>query len=339
MDIEKKKERFSYSKLSTYEQCSFKYKLIYEDKHFIQQEAIATDFGTLVHFIEETMAKTIIQYKPLNYKELINLFLEGTIENNKTIYGVNQLKEKYPETFYEKDKNNLSYEDKANYYINKGIYRLKDFLINNPDFDIIGIEQEFSLEYQGVIFHGVIDRVFKDTVTNTIYIEDIKTYSAPINETELKTPLQFVMYTLAARELYGTEDIICAYELPLISIKQSAGTKGYVNRGIKKLDKILYNISQKDFEPSPTPLCHWCVFSKTYPNQPEEAKNLCPYYSKWTRENKCFESDYIWMGIENHQKILEDFINNKHNVNTSNKITVNINRPIMLDSERRFLLR
>ena len=71
--------KFSYSKLSVYEQCPFKYKLIYNDKNFINQPSIAADFGTLVHFIEETMAKTITSYQPLNYEYLIDLFINAEI--------------------------------------------------------------------------------------------------------------------------------------------------------------------------------------------------------------------------------------------------------------------
>ena len=56
---EKYREKFSYSKLEIYESCSWRYKLIYEDKNFIKIPSIATDFGTLIHFIEESLAKDI----------------------------------------------------------------------------------------------------------------------------------------------------------------------------------------------------------------------------------------------------------------------------------------
>lgn len=161
------------------------------------------------------------------------------------------------------------------------MFRLYDHIMRNPNLEIVGIEQEFNLDLHGYIFHGFIDRVFKDKFTGHIYIEDIKTWTKPKEEKELVTPLQFVFYTLAAKELYKVDEseISCAYELPLCDIKQPAGTKGFVNRGIKKIDKILEEIKSGDFEPSPSPLCHWCIFSETFPNQPEEAKKLCPYYS------------------------------------------------------------
>ena len=53
-------EKFSYSKLSTYETCAYRYKLTYVDKHFVNDSSIANEFGTLVHYVEETIAKDII---------------------------------------------------------------------------------------------------------------------------------------------------------------------------------------------------------------------------------------------------------------------------------------
>ena len=49
----------SYSKLSTFEQCPYKYKLIYLDNNYIKDDSIATEFGTLVHHIEEEIGKSL----------------------------------------------------------------------------------------------------------------------------------------------------------------------------------------------------------------------------------------------------------------------------------------
>lgn len=309
--------KFSYSKLSTFEGCGFKYNLIYNEGHFVNESAIATDFGTLVHFVEETMARDIMDNNNdpnflFDYNKYLSIFNDY---NKDGVLGIKQLKEKYPNTFYEKDKNGLSYEDKATAYTSKGIYRLRNYMNNDPSLELIGAEQEFNLTYGEYVFHGFIDRLFRDRSTGQILIEDIKTYSAPLESKNLVTPLQFVFYSLAVKELYNTENILCFYELPLCDMKQSAGTKGFVDRGCKKIDKLLNDIKNKEYAPNPTPLCHWCVFSQTYPNQPEQAKNLCPYFCKWTRENKDFSTNFSWMGQENHEKILEAFINNNKNIN------------------------
>lgn len=312
---EKKLERFSYSKLSTYESCGWRYKLQYVDKHFIDSSSIANEFGTLVHFVEETIAKDIIanDNEPnfmIDDDKYIDLFINADIQDSdKTILGVKKLKEKYPEDFYIKDKSGMDYSEKANDYLNHGIYRLRDYLTANRNLRVIGIEQPFALEYGDYVFQGFIDRVYKDIVTGQIIIEDIKTWWS-ITGHDVVTPLQFVFYTLAAEKLYETsaDNIRCQYELPLAHDRYDAGTKGFIKRGIKKIDKLLGLIKDKDFEPNPSPLCHWCIFSKTNPNQPEEAKNLCPYYCNWTKDKKDFSKDFEWMGIENHDAILEAFI-------------------------------
>ncbi len=324
---EQKVEKFSYSKLEVYNQCSYKYKLVYVDKHFINQPSIATDFGTLIHYIEETMANTIKAGKQINYRDMINILYGGAFieekskKNNKNstdnekiekieIKGITKLKEEYPTEYITPDKNGRTYADKVEDYIDSGICRLEDYLATNPDLEIYSAEEPFELDYRGYVFHGFIDRIFRNKVTGEYIIEDIKTYGAPLEEKKLITPLQFVIYTKAFSEKVKSDNIKCAYELPLCNIKQQAGTKGFVDRGMKTINKLLDAIEHKEFEPNPTPLCHWCVFSKTYPNQPEEAKNLCPYFSHWTAENrKDFSVENPWMGEENHLAILEAFIN------------------------------
>lgn len=350
-------EKFSYSKLSTYESCGFKYKLIYKDKHFINDPSIATDFGTLVHHIEEKIALTLIKKEPINYQELLNEFYnintafdEWKQEDGSSILGVNFLKTKYAKDFYEKDKNGLSYEDKVSRYTQIGIYRLEEYLKNNPTLTIVGVEQPFNLEYKkDIIFHGFVDRIFYDSSNSSYIIEDIKTYSAPLDRKDLTTPLQFVFYVLALKALHPEIDINsvrCAYDLPLCDTRQEAGTVGFVKRGEAKIEKLLENINKGKFEPHPTPLCHWCPFSATKPNQPEEAKNLCPYFSHWTRDNKDFSVEYDWMGEANHERILEHFKkkNQPESETEYRKIIRSLKSEIILEDKskkeaRRFTLR
>lgn len=278
-------ERFSYSKIGVFEQCRYKYKLIYTDGNYISTDSVATEFGTLVHYIEEQMVKRLNTNFTLtegDYQELLDLFENADIHNpNETVLGLRILRDKYQAEWNVPDKSNRTYEEKADEYKVKGIYRLREFLRNNPDIEVLEAEKEFNLDFQGYLFHGFIDRVYRNTSTGEIYVEDIKTWSQEAGSSELTTPMQFVIYCLAAEQIYNVTDnqLKCFYELPLCNIKQAAGTKGFISRGVKKLTKLLEEIKSGDFTPNPSPLCHWCVFSGTYPNQPEEAKKLCPYFS------------------------------------------------------------
>lgn len=275
-------ERYSYSKLDTFEQCPYKYKLIYLDNHYIKSDTIATDLGTAIHATEEAIGKSLINGENPDYAYLI-----GNLE--KTRYT---LKERYLKDFYALDKSGRTYDQKIDGYINKGIYRLEKRLKENP-YEIIGLEKEFFLEFGEYTFHGFIDRIFFDKINNEYIIEDIKTYPKAIPLENLRTPLQHVIYTLALRSIVK-ENIRCTYDLPFCDLTQNV-LSGYVSRGINKLNQIFREIKSSDFHPNPTPLCHWCVFSGTYPNQPDEAKNLCPFYSLWTKQNKTKEVNKIWL--------------------------------------------
>ena len=337
LEKNKKTEKFSYSKLSVYEQCPFKYKLTYVENHYINQPSIATDFGTLIHFIEETMANTIKKGNQINYNDMIELLYTGALDKDgKYVKGVNHLKEEYPVDFITPDKNGRTYIDKIETYIDSGMCRLEDYLAENPDLEVYEAEKPFTLTYRGYTFTGKIDRIFRNKRTNEFLVEDIKTYGALIEKENLTTPLQFVIYKKALELEFPNIEINCAYELPLCNAKQEAGTKGFVERGFKKIDKLLDAIESKDFSPKPCPLCHWCVFSGTFPNQPEEAKNLCPYYSHWTRENKDFSVENDWMGEDNHAAILEAFINSYKKDGVNLKPEIKIEKE---DTNRRFLLR
>lgn len=326
--------KFSYSRLNVYENCSWRYKLQYEDGHYIDSTSIANEFGTILHHTEDILAKDIQNNSFDNsFDKYINIFIKGDASNN--FFGVSALKKKYPSEFDQIDKTGLSYDDKANYYLNYGIYRLYDYLKNNPNIKILGTEVSFSLTYKNYKFQGFIDRILLDQESNNIIVEDIKTWSH-YDENQLKTPLQFVIYVEAIKSMYNiTEDNIkCFYNLPLLNQTLAAGSKGFIKRGLRKIDSILESIENKNFKPKPGPLCHWCVFSKTFPNQPESAKNLCPYCSNWTPSFKNNTCDFEWLGIENHENVLADFISKSKNNNDS----ISINK-IRLIPDRILLFR
>ena len=65
-------ERFSYSKVDTYSQCGFRYKLRYVDKHFVSSDSLATELGTAIHETEEAIANAIKAGETINYIALKN---------------------------------------------------------------------------------------------------------------------------------------------------------------------------------------------------------------------------------------------------------------------------
>ena len=269
-------DRYSYSKISTYKQCKFKFKLKYLDKNFLYSANIATDFGSLVHETEEKIALALQAGRPIDYISLKNSF----------ILECHKLAIKYPTEFYSRDKSNRTYQEKAYLYLDSAIYRLERFMQQNPNLRIIGIEQKFEYNYDNVhSFNGSIDRAFLNVATDEIIIQDIKTWAVPAQNNELKAPLQFAVYTMAAQNLWNIDysKVHCEYDLPLCDEVQPALSSDIVTEGKEVLDKLFKGIHNEDFKPTITALCHWCEYNPlTNPdildNKPEA---VCPYFSTW----------------------------------------------------------
>ena len=125
------KEKFSYSKINTYEGCPFKFKLRYVDKNFFSGDSLATEYGTLVHETEEAIGNAIRTNQQINYEELKNNFA----------IRAEELKNKYPNDYVAVDKSGRNYDDKTYFYLYHGIYRLENFMKEHPTYEIVGIEQ------------------------------------------------------------------------------------------------------------------------------------------------------------------------------------------------------
>ena len=129
-------DKFSYSKISCYKQCGFKYLIKYKEKNHIYSANIATDFGSLIHSIEEDIATSIQSEQPINYTKLKNKFI---IESRK-------IAQKYPTDFFSQDKSGRTYQEKMYIYLDSAIYRLENYLKCHPELRIIGIEQKFDYD-------------------------------------------------------------------------------------------------------------------------------------------------------------------------------------------------
>lgn len=296
------KENFSYSKVNTYKQCPFKYKLQYVDKHYFYSDGVATLFGTAVHETEEAIANMLINKQTINYVTLKNNFIIkcAKIEGKFTDYNL-------------PDKSGETYKQKANFYLNEGIFFLEKFMKDNPDLELVSAEEKFKLEYDNLHdINGSIDRLFHNKVTDEYLIQDIKTWSEEKKAIdELNLPLQFYFYSLAVKAKYNVsfDKIKCEYYLPLLKGKTFGKKAIDLKDDCDEALKANFNgILNKDFKPILSALCHWCSFSNTNPNQPEKAKNLCPYHSLWSKSGDN-ASDCIvsWHGLDKHEAALEEY--------------------------------
>ena len=290
----KQLDRYSYSKISTYKQCKFKFKLKYLDKNFLYRNTIATDFGSLIHETEENIAKALQAGVAVNYTQLKNNFI---IEARK-------LAIKYPTEFFSKDKSDRTYQEKTYLYLEFAIYRLEKFLASNPQLRILGIEQKFEYDYDGVhSFNGSIDRAFINLETDELLIQDIKSWPVPASKSELTTPLQFAVYTMAAEQLWGVpaSRIKCEYDLPLCDEVQSAISTNLVEEGREALDKLFNGIHSNDFKPTVSALCHWCEYNPLVNPEIIDTKPeaVCPYFSTWQKAGDSVNNTLVsWQSLE-----------------------------------------
>lgn len=287
-------DRYSYSKISTYKQCRFKFKLKYLDKNFIYNANIATEFGSLIHKIEESIAQSLQKGDSVDY----------TVLKNKFIIEARKLALKYPVEFFKKDKSNRTYQEKVYLYLDSAIYRLEKFLKDNPNLRILGIEQSFEYNYDNAhSFSGSIDRAFIDIETNNLLIQDIKTWPVPAQNSDLKTPLQFAIYIMAANDLWGIpiDKIRCEYALPLCNVTQATISNNIVEESKEILDKLFKGIHLNNFKPTISALCHWCEYNPLTNSDIIETKPnaICPYFSTWQKSGDNVKDTLItWQSLD-----------------------------------------
>lgn len=288
-------EKYSYSKISSYGQCHLKFKIHYLDKNYLFSSSIATEFGSLTHETEEALALAIQACQPINYTALKNNF----------IIGCKKLAHKYPNEWVKPDKSNRTYTEKMYLYLDSAIYRLEKFMIDNPDLEIIGIEQKFEYDYDGVhSFTGSIDRAFRNKITGEILIQDIKTWPVPAQSSELKAPAQFTVYAMAAQQLWNVEasKIKCEYDLPLCDLRQAALSDDIITEGRTQLDKWFAGITKGDFKPTVSALCNWCQYNPLANPSILDTKPgaVCPYFSTWQKSGDNVRDTLCkWEGPEN----------------------------------------
>jgi hypothetical protein len=291
----KKLDKYSYSKISTYHQCPMKFKIHYLDKNYLFSDSIATEFGSLTHETEEAIALALQVGQPVNYTALKNSF----------IIGCRKLAHKYPSDWVKLDKSNRTYTEKMYLYLESAIYRLERFMINNPDLEIIGIEQKFEYDYDGIhSFTGSIDRAFRNRLTGEVLIQDIKTWPVPAQNSELKAPAQFTVYAMAAQQLWGVEanKIKCEYDLPLCDLRQASLSEDIIADGRPQLDKWFAGITKGDFKPTVSALCNWCQYNPLANPDILNTKPgaICPYFSTWQKSGDNVRDVLCrWEGPEN----------------------------------------
>lgn len=295
----KKLPIYSYSGLDVSKTCPFQYNKKYNEKLRSSDTNLALELGGLCHYVLEQKGKILFNKQNVDYSKLNDTLKNGTIEINKKtreeILGIDKLKRKYFETWYEQDNaSGMNYEEKMQIF--DKVLRNEMEPENNDGWKPLYFEQYFEFVWDDrAIIRGFIDRIdCKDGEYRTI---DYKTSKKVYDKSKLATSLQFGIYAVAILNDFKKLPIESIYRFILIDDLQYALTKGWEKRFIKALDKILDQIDEYSqtglWMPKPSPLCYWCDFCALNPNA-HAYKRECEYYSLWTPNEKSFKKNKEW---------------------------------------------
>lgn len=284
----------SYSRIDLFKQCPYRYRLKYIEKNYTETTSLALQLGTLSHYIFE------LKHDPkrtMTLEEIWQGFIDGFEVDGKHMSGWDELCYEYGFDIYEVD-------EKTGNSVKDRVAIMKDKFFNEvleEEWEVIGLEQEFLITFNNKAkIKGFIDRVDRNKYTGEIRVIDYKTNKKHYDSKSLPSSLQFYIYALACKEMYGQYPVESIYDLLFLNDKQYALTKGWENRCFKALNKILDSLiwykelGSEHMPPKPSPLCHFCDFCITNPNSDPFYNTLCEYRSNWTREKRVFTVNKKW---------------------------------------------
>lgn len=179
--VSNEKERYSFSKLSTFHTC----KLDYYQRYILKRKGEGncySSYGSLMHSILERYAKG-----ELALNELVDTF-EWEFESS--------IPEAFPEKLFGK-----KYDMKGNYY-KQGVEFLKNFK-GYSDCNILGVEKSFDVPIDDWTFTGIADLIFEDS-SSTLVVQDYKSKAGFSSKSEkAKYARQPYLYSMWVKEEYG----------------------------------------------------------------------------------------------------------------------------------------
>ena len=239
--------KISYSRISAYLFCPYKYKLIYIDNRYIPVNADII-FGQIIH-------KTLEQYHSRNGKDL------------------QELMECYDASW--KNEGFESPQQSFEYY-RRGTEMLENYFksFSVSDVKILYTEKSFDANIGKYRFVGIIDRI-DEYPDGKKEIMDYKTHARVWEQERLDKDLQLTLYAYACKNVFGfNPDKISVYFL-------SNNTKMYTRRSAKEIEDSINlalntaeNIMSDNFE-ADTAKCGNCDFKlkckfSSYKNEVEE---------------------------------------------------------------------
>ncbi len=250
---------YSHSRLSTFEQCPFKFKLRYIDEIVPEiEQTIESHLGKSVHETLEWLYKKVIKEKKVaTITELIDQYTEAW-SNSFT-----------PEIKIVR--RNLTAKD----YFSKGVKFLIDYYIKHKPFEDGTIELEKRIlvkldKEEKYKIQGFVDRIVKNPRTGEYEIHDYKTANTLPTKEKIDCDRQLALYSIGIKETFNTTKNVnlvwhyLAHNTKIISKR--------TNEQLEQLKKDIIQLIKKielttEFPTYTSVLCDWC-----------EYKSMCPAF-------------------------------------------------------------
>jgi len=247
---------YSHSKLGTFQQCRYKYKLQYIDKVKVDvPDTVETFMGKLVHETLEKLYKDL-KYQKLNSKEELLAFFES-LWNEQWTDNVLIVKKEYTSE---------NYKEMGKKFIVEYFDHYKPF----DQWKTIGLETQDFLDLENNHqYHVRIDRLACDKEGN-YYVCDYKTNNSLKPQEELDEDRQLAMYSLWVKQKFPDAQKVklvwyfLAFDKEMVSERsddQLVGLKKSTEELISEIENC------QAFPTNVDALCNWCKF-----------KALCPVW-------------------------------------------------------------
>jgi len=242
---------YSHSKLSTFEQCPFKFKLRYIDKIKPEvKDTIESFLGNKVHNVLQWIYAEASRGRILQLDEVVKYFIY--IWNKDFNQEIKIVKQEY----------------NSEYYFNQGIKFIVDYFMKYSPFqdNTIALEKRIIINLDDLgkyKLQGYIDRIVYHKDTNILEIHDYKTNGFLKPQEELDKDRQLALYAIGLKDIFkGVNDIylvwhFLAFNKKMISKRTEEQLTQLKQEIIELIDKIE---STTEFPAKSSPLCEWCGF-------------------------------------------------------------------------------
>ena len=252
------KNQFSFSRLKSFDQCPFKYRLRYLKGLKEAFRSIESYLGNTVHDVLEWM-----------YEERRN----GASPDETAIV------ERFDEGWREDWPENLAIvriDDGPDTYFRVGREMLKIFVSDVFDKDrseTLALEERYSTPLSDrIVFTGFADRVGR-TTKGKLFVIDYKTSKRAGDSTEFSEGLQAPLYAACALEKYKEDSALAGYHYLRLGISNWHQVDQARARQLLERFKNLAEaaLDTTEFPAKPGILCAWCGFNHicTFAEVPE----------------------------------------------------------------------